>query len=122
MAALIGADFQQLGRDDAVKPRPIGLRHGVMHLAGHRRHQRHAVGFAFGQRPDCLDDVLHSIPQSAAVFARIRGPNKHTCVVNQDRLRAANRVWRGLRLVAHRDKLGQNLRRIAGFHKHALGA
>ena len=49
MAALVGADLQQLRRRDPVKPRPVEMRHGLMQLAGDRRHERHRVILPVGQ-------------------------------------------------------------------------
>jgi hypothetical protein len=50
MPTLIGADFQQFRRSDAVKPCPVKARIGMMHFANHRCHQRHSICFALCQR------------------------------------------------------------------------
>lgn len=62
MAALIGADLQQFRRGDAVESCPVGKRVRVMHLAGDGSHQGDRIGFAMGQGPDGLHDVLHLRP------------------------------------------------------------
>ncbi len=68
--ALIGPDLQQLRRHHPVKPGPVEPVVGMVHLAGHRRHQRDGVSLALGQRCDGLGQRRHSRPASSFLADR----------------------------------------------------
>ena len=71
VAALIGTDLQEFRPGDAVEASPVEAVVRMVNLAGDGGHQGNRIGFATGQRPDGLHDVLHVLPPALEVPATI---------------------------------------------------